>query len=238
MDASGRKWHGKTDTIAQRLAEDPARTAPPTSDFMDLHARGDHWRGPSRLRLRHGKGRGERARPCRAPGARFDGARGFKPPGRIRDAYKALSDEFEATLLANVNSDGRRPGAGAARARRDTIQQADDSMAQGAALASVKAAADKKLATAKLRERVEQEGPAWLTCDEVPRPTRSPSCASCWPGSATSSSRYATRRTAMSSPSLEVREPGEAAGLAAEMRADGYSVEVGTIGTTKTRDMV
>lgn len=242
MDALRSEWHGKTDTIAQRWRKILSANGTANKAFMDLmHEATLAGADPSRPFVYDMKGKDEekRRRAHAALKTKFDALPAeFKPLwGEIRDAYKALGDEFEATLLANVNKAMDVGLARAERAHAEALQQAKDDGLSGAALASVKAAADKKLATAKLWSGWNKKARmADLRMKFETNKVSEPYFPLARFGDFFVTVRDKEDGHVVAFSKFE--SPAKQQAFAAEMRADGYSVEVGTIGKTKTRDMV
>lgn len=259
MDALRNEWHARADDLAQKWRKLIARDGEANTSLMDImHEATLAGADPSKPFKFDPKGKdeGTRKRRWNELKERFDALPGeFQEMfGEVRDTYKALSDEFEKALLDNIQKSMDVGIARAERAHAAAMQEARDEGLTGEALAKAKAAADKKLATAKtwggwnkrskmaeLRQMFEtgkvpepyfplaRFGPFFVTVRDKES------------GAVVAFSRFehngvtpmiaAKRRAGLHAPQTQAE-------FAAEMRAEGYDVEEGTIGEDGLREMV
>lgn len=259
MDALRNEWHARADDLAQRWRKLIATDGEANTRLMDLmHEATLAGADPSKP-FKHdpkGKDEGTRKRRWNDLKPRFDALpEPFQAMFReVRDTYKALSDEFEKTLLDNIQKSMDVGLARAERAHAAAMQEARDEGLTGEALAKAKAAADKKLATAKTwggwnkRSKMAELRTMFET-GKVPEPYFPLARFGSFfvtvrdkeSGAVVAFSRFEHRGV---TPAIAAKRraglhtPQTQAEFAAEMRAEGYAVEEGTIGEDDLRDMV
>ncbi|MBP6443588.1 MAG: PLxRFG domain-containing protein [Gemmatimonadales bacterium] len=261
MDALRSEWFAKTDVVAQRWRKSLSKDGAANKALMDLmHEATLAGADPSNPFVFNIKSKDEDEAKRRLAHAdlkvRFDALpEDFQEIFReVRDAYKDLGDEFETTLLANVNKAMDVGLARAQRAHDEAMEQAKDDGLAGAALASVKAAADKKLATAKLWSGWNKKA---RMADLRMKFETSKVAEPYFPlarfgdffvtvrdkddGHVVAFSRFEApgpTPATLAKRKLGLGDTQTQQEFAAEMRAQGYDVEVGTIGKTSVKEMV
>lgn len=240
MDTLRNEWHERMDTTAQEWRKLISKNGAANADMMDImHQATLHGVDPSfPLRLLGTDEDKQRKVEYARLRERFKAlpAEMQRMFHKVRDEYKALGDEFEATLLANIE---KAMDLGLRKAQRDHEHEMKRIVDEGLSPDEAKAArerADKKLAGTRRRlgwgKRARM---ADMRAKFETQRIQEPYFPLARFGQFFVAARDEDGKVVSFSRFESVRKRDKEAD---QLKADGYKVEVGALGETKLRDMV